>query len=86
MVLFFKRVLSFKGGLMGTKSELVTSPLPSQWPTRGRECYVTLAFSGSPKKGIRSKLAACHLPLHNSILVSYGEKMEINTFKTLVLE
>ena len=33
-----------------TKSELATSPLPSQGPTNGQDCYVTLAFSGVPNK------------------------------------
>ena len=27
---------------------MATSPLPSQGPKRGRNCYVTLAFSGVP--------------------------------------
>ena len=35
----------------GTKSEVAASPLPSQGPTRGRKCHVTLAFSGVPNKG-----------------------------------
>ena len=30
----------------GTKSEVAVSPLPSRGPKRGRECYVTPAFSG----------------------------------------
>ena len=35
----------------GTKSEVATSPLPSQGPTRGRKCCITPAFSGIPNKG-----------------------------------
>ena len=31
-----------------TKLERATSPVPSQRPKRGRNCYVTLAFSGVP--------------------------------------
>ena len=34
----------------GTKSEKATSPLPSRGPKRGRNCYVTPAFSGVPNK------------------------------------
>ena len=30
------------------KSEVATSTLPSQGPKRGRNCYVTPAFSGAP--------------------------------------
>ena len=30
---------------------MAASPLPSGWPKRGRKCYVTLAFSGTPNKG-----------------------------------
>ena len=29
---------------------MATSPLPSRGPTSGRECYITLAFSGIPKQ------------------------------------
>ena len=32
----------------GTKSEVATSPRPSRGPKRGRNCYVTRAFSGVP--------------------------------------
>ena len=32
----------------GTKSEVAASPLPSRGPKRGRNCYVTPAFSGVP--------------------------------------
>ena len=32
----------------GTKSEVATSPLPSQGPKGGRNCYVTPAFSWVP--------------------------------------
>ena len=60
---------------MGTKSELATSPVSSREPTSGRECFVTPAFSGSPRKGTKSELAACHLPLPSRLLVSYGGKM-----------
>ena len=35
----------------GTKSEVAASTLPSRGLKRGRKCYVTLAFSGVPKKG-----------------------------------
>ena len=35
----------------GTKSEVAASPLLCRRATRGRNCYVTLAFSGVPKQG-----------------------------------
>ena len=35
----------------GVNSDVAASPLPSRRPKRGRNCYVTLAFSGVPKKG-----------------------------------
>ena len=41
---------------------------------------------GSPTKGTKSELAACHLPLHSRLLVSYGGKNGKNTFKALVIE
>ena len=34
----------------GTKSQLADSPLPCWGPSGGRNCYVTLAFSGVPKQ------------------------------------
>ena len=34
----------------GTKSQVATSPLPSQGPTRGRKYYVIPAFTGVPKQ------------------------------------
>ena len=34
----------------GRKSEVATSPLPSQGPTRGRKYHVTLAFSGPQRQ------------------------------------
>ena len=42
--------------------------------------------SRDPNKGDKIKLAACHLPLHSRLLVSYGGKNGKNTFKTPVLE
>ena len=41
--------------LKKTQSELATSPLPSRWPTSGRICCVTPAFSGVPSKGDKIK-------------------------------
>ena len=40
----------------GAKSEVATSPLPSQGPKRVRKCYVCRAFSGIPnaKHGVRN--------------------------------
>ena len=35
----------------GTKSEVAVSPVPSQAPKRGQNCYVSRAFSGIPNKG-----------------------------------
>ena len=61
---------------MGTKSKVATSALPSRGPTSGRGCYITPVFSGPPTKGAKSELAACHLPLHSRLLLSYGEKTE----------
>ena len=40
----------------GTKSEVAASPLPSTGPKRGRKCYVTPAFSGSPTEGDGNKI------------------------------
>ena len=42
---------------LGAKSELAASSLPSQGPKRGRNCYVTPAFSGIPnaKRGDKFK-------------------------------
>ena len=34
-----------------TKSEVAVSPLPSQVPKKGRNCYITTTFSGVPNKG-----------------------------------
>ena len=39
----------------GTNPKLATSPLPSQRPTSGQNCYVSPAFSGLPKKGDKTK-------------------------------
>ena len=39
----------------GTKTELATSPLDSRGPESGRNCDVTPAFSGLPKKGGRNQ-------------------------------
>ena len=41
----------------GTKSEVGTTPLPSQVPQKGRKCCVTLAFCGSLAKETKSKVA-----------------------------
>ena len=38
----------------GTKSEVATSPLPSRGHIRGRNCYVTPAYSRVPKRGDKS--------------------------------
>ena len=43
-----------------TKSEVATSPLPSREPKGGRNCYLTPAFSGVPRKG--DKIRSGHLP------------------------
>ena len=43
----------------GRKSELATSPLPSQGPKRGRNCYVTPAFSGAPQRQARGENQKC---------------------------
>ena len=39
----------------GTKSEVATSPLPSQGPKRQWKCYVTPAFSSVPNKGEQNR-------------------------------
>ena len=46
----------------GTKSKVVTSPLPSPGPERGRYCYVTTAFSGVPnaKRGEQNQKCLPH--------------------------
>ena len=40
----------------GEKSELATSPPPSQRATSGRNCYVTTAFSGFTNKGDKFRI------------------------------
>ena len=44
----------------GKNSEVATSPLPSQGPTRGRKCYATPAFSGSPTPSMGRKSGVAH--------------------------
>ena len=39
----------------GTKSEVAAPPLPSWGPKRGRKCYITPAFRGSPTEGDGNK-------------------------------
>ena len=47
----------------GTKSQVAASPLPSRGPKRGRKCYVTPAFSGSPTPSMGSKIkSGCLTP------------------------
>ena len=41
---------------------MATSTLPSQVPTRDRNCYLTPPFSGVPEKGPKSKVATSHVP------------------------
>ena len=48
--------------LKGTESKLATSPMPSRGPKRGRNGYITPAFSGVPNKGTISELATSPLP------------------------
>ena len=40
---------------------MATSPLPSQGPKRGRNCYVTPAFSGIPNAKRREKIRSGYL-------------------------
>ena len=47
----------------GTKSEVVTSPLPSWGPKRGRNCYITLTFSGSTMPSAGNKITSGCLTL-----------------------
>ena len=41
---------------VGRKSELTASLLPSRGPKRGRNCYVTPAFSGGPQHQARGEI------------------------------
>ena len=45
----------------GDKSEVATSPLPSRGPRRGRNCYVTPAFSGVPNAKRGDKIRSGYL-------------------------
>ena len=45
----------------GQKSELATSPLPSRGPKRGRNCYVTPAFTGIPNAKRGKKIRSGYL-------------------------
>ena len=45
----------------GTKSEVATSPMPSRWPKRGRNCYVTPAFQGVPNAKRGDKIRSGNL-------------------------
>ena len=45
------------------KTELPASPRPSQRPKRGRNCYVTHAFSGVPNAKRGEKIRIGYLPL-----------------------
>ena len=44
-----------------TKAKVATSPLPSREPRRGRNCYVTPAFSGAPNAKNRDKIRSGYL-------------------------
>ena len=46
---------------VGRKSEVVTSPLPSRGPKRGRNCYITPAFTGVPNAKRGEKIRSGHL-------------------------
>ena len=59
----------------GTKSEVAASPLPSRGPKRGRKCYVTLAFSGSPKPSAGNKIRSGHLTFAFSRAQKRGEML-----------
>ena len=50
----------------GTKSEVAASPLPSCRPTRGRKCYLTLAFSGVPNEGDKIR-SGCLTPVFSRV-------------------
>ena len=45
----------------GKKSELATSPPPSRGPKKGRDCYVTPAFSGVPNAKCMEKIRIAYL-------------------------
>ena len=45
----------------GRESTLATSPLPSRGPKRGRECYITPAFSGAPNAIRRERIKSGYL-------------------------
>ena len=57
------------------KSEVATSPLPSRKPTSRRNCYVTPAFSGVPRKG--DKLTTGYLTPTNSAHLWAPVKAEV---------
>ena len=57
-------------------SEIATSPVPSRGPTSGRNCYITLVFSGIPRKRDKREVAAEPLPLQSRFMMSHGKKKE----------
>ena len=60
---------------MGTKSKVATSSLPSQGPTRGRKCYITLHSRGFPEEGTKSELTT-------SPLLSLGRRIRWKCYVT----
>ena len=57
----------------GTKSEVATSPLPSRWPKRGQDCYVTPIFLGNADKG--DKIRSGYLTHAFSGVPNKGDKI-----------
>ena len=60
----------------GTKSEVATSPVPSQGPKVGGIATLPLCSRESPEKGTKREVAAEPLPLQSRFMMSHGEKKE----------
>ena len=65
----------------GTRSELASSTVPFQGHKSGRKCYVTPAFSGSPKKGDKIKAGPKEGGNATSPLHSRGSPTKRKKFK-----
>ena len=63
----------------GTKSEVAASPLPSRGPERGRKCYVTPAFWGSPTRVAKSEVKTYARGYNDAPSISkYGSLVQPN--------
>ena len=59
------------------ESQLATSPLPSQGPKGGRNCYVTPAFSRVPQKGDTIRIGCLTPAFSGARKIEEGSKSEL---------